>query len=159
MGRGAPGASPAADPAFRAAGASTFVPAGYGKVAAVDELRDRLGVPGDRIVYVGDGSSDIHVMLHVNRCDGLTIAASEARFIARIAQRTVMSDDALSVLIPVLEDILGYNRNQIRALFEHHGVLIQEWDRIRTDWLTIREGAGEILTPISTPAIAPMPAW
>jgi len=135
------------------------VPAGYGKVAAVDELRDRLGVPGDRIVYVGDGSSDIHVMLHVNRCDGLTIAASEARFIARIAQRTVMSDDALSVLIPVLEDILGYSRNQIRALFEHHGVLIQEWDRVRTDWLTIREGAGEVLTPASTPALAHLPAW
>jgi 2-hydroxy-3-keto-5-methylthiopentenyl-1-phosphate phosphatase len=118
------------------------VPAGYGKVAAVDELRDRLGIPGDRIVYVGDGSSDIHVMLHVNRCDGLTIGASEARFIARIAQRTVMSEDALSVLIPVLEDILGYSRNQIRALFERHGVLIQEWDRVRTDWLTIREGVG-----------------
>jgi 2-hydroxy-3-keto-5-methylthiopentenyl-1-phosphate phosphatase len=123
------------------------VPAGYGKVAAVDELRERLGVPGDRIVYVGDGSSDVHVMLHVNRCDGLTIAASEARFIARIAQRTVMSEDALSVLIPVLEDILGYDRLQIRALFEKHGVLIQEWDRVRTDWLTIREGVGSILTP------------
>ena len=113
------------------------VPAGYGKVAAVDELRDRLGVPGDRIVYVGDGSSDIHVMLHVNRCDGLTIAASEARFIARIAQRTVMSDDAMSVSVPVLEDIVGYDRLQIRTLFEQHGVLIQEWDRVRTDWLTI----------------------
>jgi hypothetical protein len=126
----------------------------------VDELRDRLGVPGDRIVYVGDGSSDIHVMLHVNRCDGLTIAASEARHIARIAQRTVMSDDALSVMIPVLEDILGYDRNQIRSLFERHGVLIQEWDRVRTDWLTIREGVGSILTPTtSLPAIAPQPAW
>jgi phosphoglycolate phosphatase-like HAD superfamily hydrolase len=136
------------------------VPAGYGKVAAVDELRDKLGIPGDRIVYVGDGSSDIHVMLHVNRCDGLTIAASEARFIASIAQRTVMSEDALSVLIPVLEDILGYNRNQIRALFERHGVLIQEWDRVRTDWLTIREGAGSILTPASpSSAIVPQTAW
>lgn len=122
------------------------VPAGYGKVAAVDALRERLGVPGERIVYVGDGSSDIHVMLHVNRCDGLTIAASETRQIARIAQRTVMSDDALSVLIPVLEDILGYDRSRIRALFESQGVLIQEWDRVRTDWLTIREGA--VLTPV-----------
>src|SRR5688572_33363809 len=37
------------------------VPAGYGKVAAVDYLRLRLGVPTDRVVYVGDGSSDIHV--------------------------------------------------------------------------------------------------
>ena len=136
------------------------VPAGYGKVAAVDELRDRLGVPGDRIVYVGDGSSDIHVMLHVNRCDGLTIAASEARFIARIAQRTVMSEDAMSVLIPVLEDIVGYDRLRIRNLFEKHGVLIQEWDRVRTDWLTIREGAGSILTPVvPSAAIAPQAAW
>ena len=136
------------------------VPAGYGKVAAVDELRDRLGIPGDRIVYVGDGSSDVHVMLHVNRCDGLTIAASEARLIASIAQRTVMSEDALSVLIPVLEDILGYNRNQIRALFERHGVLIQEWDRVRTDWLTIREGAGSVLTPAApSGVIVPQPAW
>ncbi len=31
----------------------------------------------DRVVYVGDGSSDVHVMLHVNRLDGLTIAVSE----------------------------------------------------------------------------------
>src|SRR5678816_1012932 len=85
------------------------VPAGYGKVAAVDELRDQLGIPGDRIVYVGDGSSDIHVMLHVNRCDGLTIAASEARLISQIARRTVISDDALSVLIPILEEICGYD--------------------------------------------------
>ncbi len=123
------------------------VPAGYGKVAAVDELRGRLGVPGERVVYVGDGSSDIHVMLHVNRNDGLTIAASEARHIAAIARRTVMSDDAISVLIPVLEDILGYNRTRIRALFEQHGILIQEWDRVRTDWLTLRDGAGRTLAP------------
>src|SRR6478672_10806845 len=113
------------------------VPAGYGKVAAVDSLRLRLGVPSDRIVYVGDGSSDIHVMLHVNRGDGLTIAASEARHIAQIARRTVISDDALRVLVPVLEEIGGYDRSQIRALFEEHGLLIQEWDRVRTDWLTI----------------------
>ena len=103
-------------------------------------LRVRLGVPGERIVYVGDGSSDIHVMLHVNRCEGLTIAASEARHIASLAKRTVMSDDASSVLVPVLEDILGYDRVRIRSLFEHHGMLIQEWDRVRTDWLTIRDG-------------------
>ena len=116
------------------------VPAGYGKVAAVDELRFKLGVPRERVVYVGDGSSDIHVMLHVNRGDGLTIAASEARHIAQIARRTVISDDALSVLVPVLEEIGGYDPSQIRALFEEHGLLIQEWDRVRTDWLTIRGG-------------------
>lgn len=116
------------------------VPAGYGKVAAVDELRAKLDVPRERVVYVGDGSSDIHVMLHVNRGDGLTIAASEARHIAQIARRTVISDDALSVLVPVLEEICGYDPSQIRALFEEHGLLIQEWERVRTDWLTIRGG-------------------
>jgi 2-hydroxy-3-keto-5-methylthiopentenyl-1-phosphate phosphatase len=127
------------------------VPAGYGKVAAVDELRSRLGVPGERIVYVGDGSSDIHVILHVNRCEGLTIAASEARHIASLARRTVISDDALSVLIPVLEDIGGYDRRHIRSLFEQHGVLIQEWDRVRTDWLTIgdRDRDGEASATVS----------
>ncbi|HEX2781589.1 MAG TPA: haloacid dehalogenase-like hydrolase [Gemmatimonadaceae bacterium] len=116
------------------------VPAGFGKVAAVDELRFRLGVPRERVVYVGDGSSDIHVMLHVNRGDGLTIAASEARHIAQIARRTVISDDALSALVPVLEEIGGYEPSDIRALFEKRGLLIQEWDRVRTDWLTIRDG-------------------
>jgi len=117
------------------------VPAGYGKVAAVDSLRWRLGVPSDRIVYVGDGSSDIHVMLHVNRGDGLTIAASETRHIAQIARRTVISDDALSVLIPILEEICAYDPSQIRLVFEEQGLLIQEWDRVRTDWLTIRDGS------------------
>ena len=117
------------------------VPAGYGKVAAVDSLRLRLGVPSDRVVYVGDGTSDIHVMLHVNRGEGLTIAASEARHISQIAKRTVISDDALSVLIPVLEEICGYDAGQIRHVFEEQGLLIQEWDRVRTDWLTIRDGS------------------
>jgi phosphoserine phosphatase len=118
------------------------VAAGYGKVAAVDALRTTLGVPCDRIAYVGDGTSDLHVMLHVNRGDGLTIAVSEARHITEIACRTVISDDALSVLVPVLEEIGGYESAQIRRLFEQHGLVIQEWDRVRTDWLTIRESDG-----------------
>src|SRR5207253_2515337 len=41
------------------------VAAGYGKVAAVDHLRTTLGVPRERVVYVGGGGSDLHVMLHV----------------------------------------------------------------------------------------------
>jgi len=124
-----------------AVGSIIQVHAGYGKVAAVEALRLRLGVPTDRVVYVGDGSSDIHVMLHVNRGDGLTIAASETRLIAQIARRTVISDDALSILIPVLEEICGYDATRIRLVFEEQGLLIQEWDRVRTDWLTIRDGA------------------
>jgi phosphoserine phosphatase len=115
------------------------VPAGYGKVAALDALRLRLGVPGERIVYVGDGSSDIHVMLHVNQGDGLTIAVSESRQITRTARRTVISEDASSVLVPVLEEVGGFSPSDIRSLFESHGVMIQDWDRVRTDWLTIRD--------------------
>ena len=114
--------------------------AGFGKVAAVEELRLRFGIPRDQVIYVGDGQSDIPVMLHVNRGDGITIAASDAREVAQIAKRTVISDDALSVLVPLLEEI-GWGPNQIRALFESRGLVIQEWDRVRTDWLTIRDGA------------------
>ena len=128
------------------------VPAGYGKVEVVDELRVRLGIPRDRVVYVGDGTSDLHVMLHVNRGDGFTIAASETKHITQIAKRTIISDDALSVLIPVLEEIGGLGPSQIRGLFEEHGFLIQEWDRVRTDWLTIRDSADVI------PAASDLPA-
>ncbi len=117
------------------------VAAGYGKVAAIDELRLALSVPSDRVVYVGDGSSDIHVMLEVNHRGGFTIAASEAKYITEIAKRTIISDDALSVLVPILEQIAGWGPERIRALFESHGVLIHQWDKVRTDWLTIGESA------------------
>ena len=113
------------------------VPAGYGKVAVLDELRAGLLVSHDRVVYVGDGSSDVHVMLHVNRLDGLTIAVSENKFITQIAARTILSDDALSVLVPILEDIVGWNSTRIRSFFEAHGFVLRDWDKVRTDSLTI----------------------
>jgi phosphoserine phosphatase len=115
------------------------VPAGFGKVTALDDLRSRLGVPGDRVVYVGDGGSDLHVMLHVNRGDGLTIAVSEAKFIAQIARRTIITDDALGVLVPILEDVMEFGPVQVRKVLENHGLLIQDWAKGRTDWVTIRE--------------------
>jgi len=117
------------------------VAAGYGKVAAIDELRLALNVPSDRVIYVGDGSSDIHVMLEVNHRGGFTIAASEAKYITQIAKRTIISDEALSVLVPILEQIVGWNPERIRGLFEAHGVLIQQWDKVRTDWLTIGDSS------------------
>lgn len=117
------------------------VTAGYGKVAVVEELRLALAVPRNQVVYVGDGSSDIHVMLHVNRGEGFTVAVSEAGDITQIARRTVLSDDALSVLVPILEEVVGYGPGQIRVLLERHGFVIQEWDKVRTDWVTIRESS------------------
>src|SRR5204863_9465898 len=102
--------------------------AGYGKVAVLDQLQTSLQIAPDHIVYVGDGSSDIHVMLHVNTRDGFTIAAAETKHVAQIAKRTVVSTNALAVLVPVLEGIVGWPRPQIRQFFESYGFLIQEWD-------------------------------
>lgn len=118
------------------------VTAGYGKVAVLEQLRAKLLTSHDRVVYVGDGSSDIHVMLHVNRLDGLTIAVSENKYITPIARRTVLSEDASSVLVPILEELLGWNSTRIRALFESRGLLLREWDKVRTDSLTISEASG-----------------
>jgi phosphoserine phosphatase len=118
------------------------VPAGYGKVAVLDELQANLQVGSDRVVYVGDGGSDVHVMLHVNRRDGFTIAVSEAKYITPIARRTILSDDALSVLVPILEEILGLPPAGVRSFFESHGLAIQEWDKVRTDWVTFQQSVG-----------------
>ncbi len=112
--------------------------AGYGKVARLEQLSEELGVPLDHVVYVGDGSSDIHVMLHVNRHDGFTIAVSESKHVAQIAKRTVLSDNALATLVPILEEIAGWTRPRIRQLFEAYGFLIQGWESTQTDWVTLR---------------------
>lgn len=115
------------------------VPAGYGKVAVLDDLQKQLQISPNNVVYVGDGSSDIHVMLQVNRREGFTIAVSEGKYITSIAQRTILSEDALSVLVPMLEEILGWNQpHLIRNFFEKKGLQIQEWDKVQTDFLTIR---------------------
>ena len=113
--------------------------AGYGKVAVLDEVQASLQVCADHVVYVGDGSSDIHVMLHVNRRNGFTIAVSENKHIAPIARRTVLSDNALSVLVPVLEDVIGWTTPaQVRDYFEGHGLAVQEWDKMQVDVVTFR---------------------
>ncbi|MGH9713711.1 MAG: haloacid dehalogenase-like hydrolase [Candidatus Acidiferrales bacterium] len=112
--------------------------AGYGKVAALDNLQAKLQIGPDHVIYAGDGVSDVHVMLDVNARDGFTIAVSETKHVAHIAARTVLSTDALAVLVPILEKIVGWHRPQIRQFFETNGFLIHEWDRVRTDWLTLR---------------------
>ena len=119
------------------------LPAGYGKVAVVDELRTASAVGPHHVIYVGDGSSDVHVMLHVNRLGGLTIAVSENKYITTIAARTVLSDDALSVLAPVLEDVLHWDAPRICALFESRGMALREWDKIRTDAISFFPAAIE----------------
>ncbi len=115
------------------------VVAGYGKVAVIDELSRQHGIPSDRIIYVGDGSSDVHVMLHVNNGEGFTIAVSENQQLARIAKCTVLSDNACSVLVPVLDQVLGMRTPEIRAVLESNGLTLDDWERARTDRVQIRE--------------------
>jgi phosphoserine phosphatase len=123
------------------------VTAGYGKVAAIDHLLEQQQLGSERVVYVGDGSSDIHVMLHVNRRDGYTIAVSENKYLAPIAKRSIISDNALATLIPILEDVVGWDTATIRNAFEAKGFVIQQWDKVQTDLLTIvpdRTSAAEL---------------
>lgn len=113
------------------------VAAGYGKVAVIEELQQRLGVAPDRVIYVGDGSSDVHVMLHVNNHDGFTIAVSENRQLARIAKTTVLSDCAFSLMVPVLREVLRWETRDIRELFESYGLTLDGWERDRTERIRV----------------------
>jgi HAD superfamily phosphoserine phosphatase-like hydrolase len=119
------------------------VPAGFGKVVVLEELEQKFGIRPDHTVYIGDGSSDLYVMHHVNSRDGHTIAVSETKDIGRIAERTVLSEDATSVFVPILEDILKWNAEQIREFFEGYGLSVQDWDKIRTDWLTFHKASAK----------------
>ena len=113
--------------------------AGWGKITVLEELRAKHGISHDRIIYVGDGSSDLPVMMHVNQSDGLTIAVSENEYVTRVARRTVVSENAMSVLVPVLEEVLHWDSPRIRRLFAEHGLTFREWGKRRTDTLTIQE--------------------
>ena len=113
--------------------------AGWGKITHLEEIRASLGISHDHVIYMGDGSSDLPVMMHVNQSDGLTIAVSEAPFITRVARRTVLSENAMSVLVPVLEEVLRWDSVKIRRFFATRGLTLREWDKMRTDLLTIED--------------------
>jgi len=125
--------------------------AGWGKITVLEEIRAQLGISHDHIIYMGDGSSDLPVIMHVNQHDGLTIAVSEAKFISRAAKRTVLSDNAMSVLVPVLEKVLRWDSARIRRLFASYGLTLLEWDKMRTDRLTIQESGAEPLPVAAQP--------
>jgi len=133
--------------------------AGWGKITVLEEIRAQLGISHDHIVYVGDGSSDLPVMMHVNSYDGLTIAVSEAEVITRIARRTVLSDNAMSVLVPMLEDVLRWDSSKIRRYFAAQGLTLREWGKTRTDSLTIQESPEMPAAPVAgpTPTAATVP--
>jgi phosphoserine phosphatase len=130
--------------------------AGWGKVTVLEEIRAQLGISHDHIIYMGDGSSDLPVMMHVNQYDGLTIAVSDGEYITRIARRTVLSDNAMSVLIPVLEEVLRWDSGKIRRFFATQGLMLKEWGKTRTDQLIIQESRE--LPPPQSDSTATAPA-
>jgi phosphoserine phosphatase len=125
------------------------VPAGYGKVAVVEELEHVLALEPARTIYIGDGSSDVHVMLHVNNRDGFTIAVSENTQLARIARSTVLSDDAFSVVVPLLDQVLRWSSGDIRTLFESHGLSLKEWAKARTDRVTVQSVPSGVIDAVA----------
>jgi hypothetical protein len=53
----------------------------------------------------------------------------------------VLSDNALSILIPIMEDVLGWSAPRIRLYMEQQGFILQEWEKVQTDTVTIVEAA------------------
>ncbi|MFA6079530.1 MAG: HAD-IB family phosphatase [Candidatus Omnitrophota bacterium] len=111
--------------------------AGHAKVATLDMLKEKENVPRDAIIYVGDGSSDVHVMLHIMSYHGYPITVSPSPYMGHICRRSVISDNVLSLLVPILEDILKYDQEKVRAYFEGRGHPILEWNKANTEWLDI----------------------
>jgi hypothetical protein len=124
------------DQRHAAAGRLTVEPDGTRRAGAA--VAPDLGSgPPKLVAQESDRSSDVHVMLHVNNRNGFTVAVSETTRVTRIARRTVLGDSALGVLVPILEDVLGWDADRIRRLFESYGRVLQEWDKARTDWVTV----------------------
>lgn len=111
--------------------------AGHAKVATLDMLKQKENVTRYAIIYVGDGSSDVHVMLHVKSYQGYTITVSPAPYMGHICRRSVISDNALAILVPVLQDLLNYDQGRVRKFFEDRRHPILEWNRADTEWLDI----------------------
>jgi len=61
-----------------------------------------------------------------------------------VLESTTYPGTTEEVLVPILEQIAGWQRPRIRQLFESYGFLIQDWDRVQTDWITLRPVGAEV---------------
>jgi HAD superfamily phosphoserine phosphatase-like hydrolase len=111
--------------------------AGHAKVSTLDMLKQKENVTRYAIIYVGDGSSDVHVMLHVKSYQGYTITVSPAPYMGHICRRSVLSDNVLAILVPILQDLFKYDEGKVREFFEKRGHTVLEWNRADTEWLDI----------------------
>jgi hypothetical protein len=44
-------------------------------------------------------------------------------------------------MVPILEKVLGWGISDIRSLFESNGLTLHEWQKARTDRVTVRESS------------------
>ena len=51
----------------------------------------------------------------------------------------MLSDNAFSVVVPILEQVLRWGAPEIRTLFETNGLTLHEWEKARTDRVTVRQ--------------------
>jgi len=122
-------------------------PDASGRIVVLDEIARTLGIPFDRVVYIGDGATDADTMMHVNRRYGFTVGASPV--VEQVAQCTVISDNACSLLIPVLEQVLRWRRPSISTVLEQSGLRVDAWQHTHTDTVRLAE-----FEPAAKPAFA-----
>jgi HAD superfamily phosphoserine phosphatase-like hydrolase len=113
------------------------VAAGSMKLDILNRVRAKEKIPLDRTIYVGDGFSDMYLMLHLRVYGGYPIGVTPSPYIGHVSRRTVVSEDALSLLIPILEDILKFSPERIQSFFEGLGHQIQNWRRAKVEWVEL----------------------
>ena len=108
--------------------------AGAAKVDILEAVRKKEKIPLDRIIYVGDGFSDMYIILYVRTYHGYTIAVTQSSYLGNICKKTIISNDALSLLAPILEDILGCSHQEVKEFYEKIGYPIQTWEKAKVEW-------------------------
>jgi len=108
--------------------------AGAAKVDVVDAIRKKEKIPLDQIIYVGDGFSDMYIILYVRAYHGYTIGVTPASYLGNICRKTIISNDSLSLLAPILENILGFSHQEVKEFYEKVGYPIQTWEKAKVEW-------------------------
>jgi len=113
--------------------------AGYGKVIALDEILERENIPKNQVIYIGDGLSDIHLMLEVRTYKGFPISVSLSSYLSHVAHISVISAETVAVLIPILKNIVGYSEARIRDFLLEKGLAIRSLQEAEVYWPAIRK--------------------
>jgi len=115
--------------------------AGAAKVDFLEMIRKKEKIPLDRVIYVGDGFSDMYTILYVRAYNGYTIGVTPASYLGSICKKTIISNDTLSLLAPILEDILGFSHEEVKSYFEKLGYPIQTWEKAKVEWFDFGSGS------------------